>query len=94
MKEYYPDRVYIIRYEELVTNTIVEIRELFDFCNLQINNSTLDFIRLSKSIDDSDHYGVLKIRQNADVYNYAIPKEIELEIRNELKDSHLSQFLE
>ncbi len=59
----YPDRFKLIRYVDLLAQTEDSARALFDFCRIDFQDSTRDFIVESKQ-RGSDDYGVFRQKQN------------------------------
>jgi len=72
----FPNKFYIIKYEDLNTKSEFEVRKLFDFVNLEWNKQTEDFIRMSKETNSDDPYGVYRANQE----NYKWKNELDLEI--------------
>ncbi|SDI94247.1 sulfotransferase domain-containing protein [Alteribacillus bidgolensis] len=92
-KEKYPDKVLIIKYEDLVSNTEALTKKMFDFCNLEIDDQTLEFINVSKSKKDDDPYSVYKKDIDLDKGQKQLPKCIVDTIYQELNDTEFKQFL-
>lgn len=82
LKEKYPNNVYLIKYEDLLKNTKVEIEKLFHFCSFQLEKSTIDFINESMSKNDDYDYSVFRNKENL------IDKKCQLneEIKEYIKD--------
>ena len=63
LKTEYPDRVYVLNYSDLLTNTIKEIENIFDFSGIgKPNSQTIEFINKSKSINHLDPNSVYKTK--------------------------------
>lgn len=60
IKEKYPDNIIIVNYEDLVKNTIVEIKKICKFCNLKIHKNMKDSIELMNSKNEEYDYSVFK----------------------------------
>ena len=60
LKEKYPENVILIKYEDLLKNTKIEIEKLFHFCNIKLEESTIDFIKKSSSKNDNYDYSVFR----------------------------------
>ncbi len=58
LKEKYPNNFYLVKYNVLLHKTLVEIKKIFNFCNLAVDEQTKNFIKNSKTQDDNDPYGV------------------------------------
>ena len=63
LKEKYPNNVYLIKYEDLLKNTKVEIEKVFHFCGIKLEKSTIDFINESMSINDNYDYSVFRKKE-------------------------------
>src|SRR5699024_908663 len=60
MKKRYSNKVYIIKYEDLVKDTISFTKEVFDFCEIKLNEQTISFLEQSKTRIHKDPYSVFK----------------------------------
>lgn len=85
LEKSYPDRVFVVRYEDLNNNTVDTVRKLFDFAGLELNAQTREFISVSKSSDDHDPYGVFRQTQDSEKWKTQLNKEIADEITSDLK---------
>lgn len=89
----YPERVYIVRYEDLVLNTTSETEKIFEFLNLDTCKQTYDFIEESTSEHDLSEHSVFKeshIVLNG--YKKGLPLVIAKEIDSELEATVLEKF--
>lgn len=64
LKKKYPKNVYLIHYEDLLDNTKDEVYKLFNFCNLKVDENTLNFIDKSTSIDNTYDYSVFRNKES------------------------------
>lgn len=92
-KEIYPEKVMIIKYEDLVTNTEEITKEIYQFCNLEIDAQTLEFINASKSKKDEDPYSVYKKDINLDKWKENLSQSIIDTIYQEVKGTEFEQFI-
>lgn len=76
LKEKYPTQFYLIQYRKLLYNTIEEVKELFDFCELGFSKQTKQFISESTSRHSSDAYSVFKTKEVDDKWKDNLPKYI------------------
>ena len=84
LKTEYPDRVYVLNYSDLLTNTIKEIENIFDFSGIgKPNSQTIEFINKSKSINHLDPNSVYKTKINDDEWKSDLPQNIIDEIKND-----------
>ena len=60
----FPQKFYLLKYEDLLHNTFATIQQLFLFCNIPWNQQTQNFITRSKSTDDKDPYSVFRNKED------------------------------
>ncbi len=92
-KRYYPDRVQIISYHDLLKNTNELMDKLFKFSGLQTDVQTLDFINKSRAENHHDPNSVFKTKSEDTEWKNFIPENIIEQINNELKETELIKFL-
>lgn len=88
----YPDRVMILRYDELLTNSVPVVKQAFNFLNLDYTSQTQEFL-CSNCKADTDAYSVLRSGQTDDKWKSQLEDEIVAEIRKDLEGSILDFFL-
>ncbi|MBC9798484.1 sulfotransferase domain-containing protein [Sinomicrobium weinanense] len=76
----YPERFYLLNYDDILHNKITTVKDLFSFCDLNISQQTLDFIHQSSSMDQRDAYSVFKAKIKDDGWKKHLPKFIIEEI--------------
>ena len=59
-KSRYPDRVYMVDYNDLKTDTISTLKEIYNFCGLKWDIQVSNFIKETITTHDSDAYSVYK----------------------------------
>lgn len=91
-KEMYSRNVMIIRYEKLVFSTERTTKEMFDFCNLEMDLQTIDFIKASKNKQDEDPYSVYKKDMNLEKWQKILPKDIIESVCKDIKGTEFEQF--
>jgi hypothetical protein len=89
----WPNRVYILKYEELVESTEEIVKEMFNFCNIKYNNQTQDFINKSTNTHNDSLYSVYKNKQVATKWKKELDPYITEEIKNDLSNTRLEQFI-
>ena len=94
LEKRHPDRFMLIKYIELKDKTNFILRNIFSFCNLQIEQQTLDFIKESKSKHDNDVNSVFRGKVNNKKWEEIIPGEIKDVITDQLININLNQFLD
>jgi len=94
LRELYPERFKILRYEDLVQGTRKCTKDLFDYFDITYEKQTDDFIRLSRSRHDNNKRSVFKKSEiNIDWVTMLHPSIVSACI-DELKGTALEQFLE
>jgi hypothetical protein len=86
----YPGRFMIVRYGDLVADTVACMKKLFGFAGLSPTSQTAQFIRDSTSRDDGDPYGVHRAGQPA--ARMRLPGEVRAAIVQDLAGSDLARF--
>lgn len=89
----YPEQFKIIRYEDLVEDTLPRTMELFNFTGLDLEGQTISFIRECHNHHNSDSYAVFKKKDVSCTWKDSLPKEIQKEIIEEIKGTPLEIFL-
>jgi len=92
LKQDYPERFYMIRYEDMLDNSIDVVKELFDFCNLSFSIQTNNFLIKPTKKNDSDPYSVFKSRTTDDKWKYELPEFIIKEIKNDAEFDSLNKI--
>jgi hypothetical protein len=93
LQQTYPDRFYLISYNDLLSDTENEIKKLFSFSELAMNNQTIDFIKQSRSQNIVDTYSVFNSKtQDNDWKNQLNPVLINA-IQNDLRNTTLEKYL-
>jgi hypothetical protein len=93
LKKEHPNRVHIINYSELIENTSMVIEKLFAFSGLDYTKETLDFIKLSGSVNQDDAYSVFK-KKKKDNNWMKLPTSVIKYVHNDLKETELEVFLD
>lgn len=93
LKKKYPDKVYIITYENMVKDTYHEIEKMYDFLKLPLTRQTLDFLDKSTSEEVENSLSVFKKNKDVNSWQKELNQEIIMKIVSELSDSEFSQFI-
>ena len=88
----YPNRVYILKYHQLLVDPLSKIQNLFDFCQIPLTKQTQTFLRDSSIYSNSDTYSVYRVKQTDDTWRETLHPKIIAEITNDLKNSELKDF--
>lgn len=92
-KEKYPDKVYVLKYEDLVSNTMEVTKEMFRFCELKYDGQTNHFINDSKSNMNDNPYSVYKDKSKIKEWEDQLPQAVIDEVFNELTGTEFEPFL-
>ncbi|WP_268225537.1 sulfotransferase domain-containing protein [Sinomicrobium oceani] len=76
----YPERFYLLNYDDLLCDKIAVIKNVFSFCDLNMPQQSINFIHQSSSTDQSDAYSVFKAKTKDDGWEKHLPKFIIEEI--------------
>ncbi len=93
MKAKFPNRFYLIRYENLVKNPFEETNKLFNFCKLQITQQTKKFLNETISEYQENTYSVYKAGKNLHDWKNELNQNITRAILDELKTTEFEPFL-
>jgi hypothetical protein len=92
LSKQYPERVMILCYDELLSNTEAVVRRAFEFIGLDYTNQSDDFIKGSHRVDE-DAYSVFRHGQTDDAWRLKLDKEIVSAITKDLEGSELKCYL-
>lgn len=93
LRQEYPDRFYLLEYSSLLNDTVGEVKRLFDFCGIEYEKQTEDFISESQNTDASaDAYSVYRKNQTDDKWKKGLPTSIAQAIDEDLRESDLERF--
>lgn len=92
MESKYPERFKVLNYSNLLSSKEKEIKELFDFCDLDYHAQTKKFLNYSNTVDDKDSYSVLKKKFNDDNWKTDLPQFIISEIKRDKKFQELNKI--
>lgn len=93
LSEQYPDRHNIIRYEELVKNTGLYARELFQFFRLSYGKQSQEFIELSHGKHDGRKHSVFKDPRLKNEWESKLDPAIVSACLNEVEGTELEKFV-
>lgn len=89
----FPERFYLITYEALLNDTKGEIKQLFEFLDLNFFEQTKKFIEESRSSSVKDAYGVFKKRKKDEDWKNELPSYIVEEVKKDLSGSELKKYI-
>lgn len=93
LKDEYPDKFLLVRYEELVSRPLATIQRLFSNCGLSIPSQTLSFLESSQSREIDDPDTVFRRPDVADRWLDELPPQIRDTILREVAATDLKVFL-
>ncbi len=94
LKEDYPNRFYLVRYEDLLQNPIETVEALFKFAGLEMDEQTKNFLKASRNTSVEDAYGVYRKKTTDDKWKSELPKYIIEAIQEDLQGTGLEKYLE
>lgn len=89
-----PERLRLVRYEELVQDPLSLAREIMDFLDIPWSDQTEAFIKASRTRNDSGPYSVYKSPSVAHRWRTELQPEIRAAIEEDLRGTDLERFLE
>lgn len=90
----YPDKFKLIKYNNLNTQPLKIVGDIFEFCDLKIHKQVQDFIISSQSKHEADPYSVYRSNANDKDWVNILPNNIVKSIKAELQNTPLKYFLE
>jgi hypothetical protein len=93
MEKRFPNRFYLIRYENLVKYPLEESQKLFDFCNLFFSKQSEKFLNESITFFNDDIYSVYKGGKKVDDWKDEMDEDIIQTISEELEGTEFQRFL-
>ena len=93
LQEQYPDRFYLIEYDELLTDTLKEVVNIFKYCGIDMNNQTEAFLNESTQENQGDTYSVYKERTIDNSWRKSLNPTIVNAISEDLENSGLEEYL-
>ena len=93
LKREYPDRFYLVKYDELLTNTIKEVKNIFNFCDIKLKDQTISFLQQSTKQNQEDVYSVYKNKKVDNDWEKSLNLQIVNEITIDLKKSGLEEYI-
>jgi hypothetical protein len=92
LKDKYPERTYVLRYEDLVQNPIDMTYEIFDFFNIPLTHQTKDFLTASTTTSQESYYSVYKTADVTEKWKTDLDPYIAEEILADLSGTRLNAF--
>jgi hypothetical protein len=92
LKREYPNQFYLISYDHLLFDTINEVKQLFEFCNIEYTKQTDTFIKQSKTSQSNDAYSVFKKKSDDTGWKKTLPAFIENAIKEDEEFNTLNKI--
>ncbi|QBQ54493.1 sulfotransferase [Nitrosococcus wardiae] len=93
LKEQYPNRVHIMRYEDFLSMPIEQTKFLYESIGLELTESTIDFLSKSMNTENSDPYSVYRTNQNDNSWRMELNPHIAEGIQADLQGSELEIYI-
>lgn len=90
LKKNFPERFFLLEYENILQNPKLEVNNLFSFCGLFLDPQTIKFIDQSTQFNNSDPYSVFKVKRKDDKWKSELSPFIIKEIKGDPEFSHLN----
>lgn len=92
LKRQYPERVFILRYSDLLKDPHQKTRTLFRFLGLEVTASTTDFLTTSRSVTVDDPYSVFQAENPDSKWRKELDPAIVAEICSDLSGTELEPY--
>ena len=89
----FPDRFFLLRYENIVHSPVDIVMQVFDFLKIDFTESTLNFLKKSTNMHQESYYSVYKKPTVANKWKKDFPEYITSEIEADLIGTRLEKFL-
>lgn len=89
----YPNRVRLVRYEDLIENPRLVAGSIYDFARLEVGAQTEAFLAECNSSHSESPYAVYKSKSVRDRWRQTLDPRIIRDVHEELKDTRLETFL-
>ena len=93
MQRQYPDRFYLLQYEDLAARTSEKVEELFRFTGLEMTSQTKNFLTDSKTKKVDDDYSVFRGNKDLSGWKNELDPKIIDRVQRELAGTPLEVFL-
>lgn len=89
----HPDRVFIVKYEQLVKDAEAETKRMFNFCGISLGSQTLSFLKRSQQRNDPRPYAVFKDKAHHARWRQLFPQNLMDEIERDTIKQGLKDYL-
>ena len=88
----YKDRFLLVRYDDLIGDTVNHVKKIFKFCDMEINEQTYSFIQRSNSSGKESVYSVYRDKKQDINWVSTLDKVIQSMIEVDLKKNGIVEF--
>jgi len=92
LQEQFPEKVKLVNYSNLISQKEGQIKDVFEFCDLEYEGQTKQFLKQSNKRDDKDAYSVFKKKENDNGWKNTLPEFIVNEIKADEEFQHLNSI--
>lgn len=93
MEKKHPKNFKLIQYEDLVQKPLDNVKDLFDFCDLKLEQQTIDFIKDSTTLVKEDTYSVFKGQKDTKDWESHLNFSIVQDVIKELQGTEFQRFI-
>ena len=93
LQKLYPQRFYLLNYDDLLSHTTEEVKKIFKFCEIQITQQTEDFLAKSTSKNLQDAYSVYKEKSQDIEWKNTLDSSIRDKITVDLQKLKLEEYV-
>lgn len=90
LQKNYPENFFLLKYEDLCSNTINIVKELYIFLELEYNEQTERFLTVKKEVEGT--YSVMKSKNHEQLTKVELHEEVIEIINNVLSKNKLTQY--
>ena len=92
LKRRYPDRFLFVSYDDLIEDTVSQVKKIFKFCNIKIDEQTYSFIQRSNFSAEEKIYSVYRSKETDTIWLNKLDKEIQSMIKLDLQHNNILEF--
>jgi hypothetical protein len=93
LEKTFPARVHMLAYEDLLRSTEQEVERLFQFCALEVDDQTREFLVKSTTTEVPGEYSVYRASNSLEARRSVLGGEIAEIISGETRAANLGRFL-
>jgi hypothetical protein len=94
LAEQFPQRLFILKYGELIKAPQQYTEALFSWAGLSLHPQTIDFINRSSSSYSENPYSVFRAKQEDNSWKTYLPNEIAIQVREQLYNTPLASLID